>query len=530
MRPLAVLAVVVAIVNGLAGSAQETRAQATLSGSPLIDKHIQEKWDAEGVKPAAPAEDAEWLRRAHLDIVGVIPPADLVLRYMSDTKPDKKQRLLDELMSSARYGQHWAELWQATLLGYEPRNLSPEYSLERWLRDEVFAKNLAYDEFARRLIAGNGSNYRNGAVQYYVSNFLKGQQATEIVANVARIFLGVQIHCAQCHDHPFDKYTQEDYVATLAFFVRARQRKVYPDDQRSSEYEVSDDGRAEAMFPLDPTVRGRKAMPPKSLDGQTPEKGESRRTAFARIATRPENPQFAKALVNRYWAHFFGRGIVHPMDEFNLRNKPSHPGLLTELSLDFIAHRYDLKWLIRTICMSRVYGLTSRKPAKGAADEKHFGYSLVRAMSPEQLFNSLIEATGVEDRYKAMERYDEGKDRVMGERASYIRQFRFTFGDDENVDRLDFHGTIPQALTLLNGDLVNRRMQEPNSRLDLILRTRTNVNERLQLVFLSVLARNPTPKEAERYLRYLQTHGNKRETYEDLMWTLLNTSEFMFVH
>jgi hypothetical protein len=151
-------------------------------------------------------------------------------------------------------------------------------------------------------------------------------------------------------------------------------------------------------------------------------------------------------------------------------------------------------------------------------------------MAPEQLFNSLIEATGVEDKYKAMERRPEGRDQSMNERANYIRQFRFTFGDDENVDRLDFAGTIPQALTMLNGDIINRRMLEPTSRLDLILRTRSDRVERLQLIFLSALSRYPNPKELQRYVAYVNQNGNKRESYEDVMWTLLNTSEFMFVH
>jgi hypothetical protein len=202
---------------------------------------------------------------------------------------------------------------------------------------------------------------------------------------------------------------------------------------------------------------------------------------------------------------------------------------MTELAQDFIAHKFDLKWLIRAITLSRTYQLSSRKPAKAGA-EKLFGYALVRTMTPEQLFASMIEAIGVEDQYKAMERRAEGRDQANNERTNYIRQFRFTFGDDEQADVLEFDGTIPQALVMLNGDLLARRMQAPNGRLDLILRTRSNAGERLELIFLSALSRRPTPKEAARYTSYISQKGNKRETYEDIMWSLLNSSEFFFIH
>ncbi len=512
-------------------SAQESQVRNPLSGAALIDQHISARWQAEGVKPAAPADDAEWLRRVHLDIAGVIPPADVVLRYVNDRRADKRVRIVDELLSGDLYAQNWADLWEAMLVGYDPRNPTSEHTLSIWLRDEVFSKNLAYDEMARRLINARGSNKVNGASIYWTSPFRRAEQITEISSRTSRIFLGVQIHCAQCHDHPFDRYTQEDYVSTLAFFVRVGQKKSKPDDQRDQEYEIFERKNGEAQFPLDPAVRNRKAMPPKSIDGQAPEKDEERRAAFVRILTRPDNLQFARAIVNRYWGHFFGRGLVHPIDDFNLKNKASHPELINELAQDFIRHKYDLKWLIRALVASKPYLLSSRRPAKGAGEEKLFGYALVRAMTPEQLFNSITEAVGVADRYQAAERRGgEERDRVIGEKRNYIRQFRFTFGDDEQADTLEFQGTIPQALTMINGDLINRRMVEQNGRLDLILRTRSAAADRAALIFLSVLSRHPNPKEAARLGAYIGQKGNKRETYEDIMWTLLNSSEFFFVH
>jgi len=510
-------------------SAQDRQVSNPLSGPALIDKRISERWSAEGITPAAMSDDAEFLRRAYLDIVGVIPPADEVIRFLGDRRPDKRAILIDALLAHPAYAQHWSDLWEAILVGYNPRNPDGQTSLGRWLRENAFAKNLPFDEMTRRIIAAKGRNRDNMATVYWTGQLQRGRALNDVASRTTQIFLGTQIHCAQCHDHPFDRYTQEDYVQTIAFFVRLQQRKVKPQDQTDQEFEILEGGRNEAQFPPDPQARNRRAMPPRYFDGSVPEANEARRDAFVRIITRPDNLQFAVALVNRYWGHFFGRGVVHPLDDFNLKNKPSHPELLTELAQDFIAHKFDLKWLIRAITLSRTYQLSSRKPAKAGA-EKLFGYALVRTMTPEQLFASMIEAIGVEDQYKAMERRAEGRDQATNERTNYIRQFRFTFGDDEQADVLEFDGTIPQALVMLNGDLLNRRMQQPNSRLDLILRTRPSAGERLELIFLSAMSRRPTPKEAARCAAYVSQKGNKRETYEDIMWSLLNSSEFFFIH
>jgi uncharacterized protein DUF1549/uncharacterized protein DUF1553 len=504
---------------------------APLDGPALIDRHIGERWKAQGAKPAAPSDDSEFLRRVWLDVGGVIPPADVTLRFLADRRPGKRERMVDELLASPHYAAHWAELWEAVLVGYDPRNPAADTTLGIWMRDEVFGRNLPYDEFARRLLSARGSNRRNPAAIYWTSQMLRGRAVNDIGSRATQVFLGTQIHCAQCHDHPFDRYTQEDYVSTVAFFVRARQRKTKPYDDRDQEYEVFDAPNGEAQYPPDGPPRQRRNIPPKYFDESVPVKDEGRRDAFARIVTRRENLQFAVALVNRYWGHFFGRGLVHPIDDFNLKNKPSHPYLMTELAQAFAERRFDLKWLVKSIALSRAYQLSSRRPeAAASADERLFAAALVRTMTPEQLFNSLSEALGVEDRYQAMERSAEGLEQADNERRNYIRQFRFTFGDDEQVDVLDFDGTIPQALTMLNGDLINRRMRDANSRLDLILRTRREAKERLELIFVSALSRPPRTAERERLLAHIADKGDKREAYEDVMWALLNSSEFFFIH
>ena len=505
-----------------------TQSQPTLSGSALIDSHIEAKWKANGVKPARAAEDWEFLRRAWLDICGVIPPADVVYRYLRDPKRDKQARIVDEMLESPRYAEYWAEFWEAILIGYDygVKNDSRD-SLYYWLRDEAFAKNLAYDEVARRLVDSAGSNQKKGNAVFMWRLLRNGGGNVEVTTKVARAFMGTQIQCAQCHDHPFDKWTQEDFYGVAAFFARVRQKKVLPQNNQDQEYEVYEGRDGDVRIP---DSKDRRPVPPKSLDALAPAKDEARRAAFARIMTRPENLQFARAVVNRYWGHFFGRGIVHPVEEFNNRNKPTHPELLDALAQDFIAHKYDLKWLVRAIANSRAYGLSSSMSKKEMPDPKFYAVAPVRTMSPEQLFNSLMEATGGEDLFKLAEKKQGGIDTVRGQKTQILRAFRFTFGDDESTDIVDFAGTVPQALMMLNGDIMTRGVTQQNGRLDLILRTRPKLADRLDLMFTSVLGRRPSARDYERFAGHLMARNQDRAAFEDVYWVLLNSSEFMFIH
>jgi hypothetical protein len=514
----------------LAGAArpQDAKPAKPLSGSALIDHHVQAKWAAAGVKPSRPAEDREFLRRAHLDLCGVIPPADLVYRFLKDDARDKRAKIVDELLESDRYAEYWAEYWEAILLGYDygvkSESLDTMYA---WLRDSVFRRNLPYDEMARRIIAANGSNQKAGEVNLLYRFLRNGGGTVEITTKVARVFMGTQIQCAQCHDHPFDRWTQDDFYGVAAFFARVRNRKVKPEDDRDREFEIFESPRGEVNFP-DP--KDRRVVPPKFLDGLEPAKEETRRAAFARILTRRENLQFARALVNRYWGHFFGRGMVHPVEEFNDRNRPSHPELLDALARDFIDHGYDLKWLIRALVNSKPYQLSSVKPSKEPPDEKLFAMAQVRTMTPEQFFASMIEATGVEDLFRLQARRQGQAEQVRQAKLNMLRGYRFVFGDDESTDIVDFAGTIPQALAVMNGDSTNRNMIQQNARLDLILRTRKNLGERLDLLFVSILGRHPTNADLQRFVPYLQSKKEERAAFEDVAWVLLNSSEFMFIH
>ena len=490
----------------------------------LIDRHIAAAWRSEKLKPAPPADDASFLRRVHLDILGVIPPLDLVERFLADRRDDKRARLVEELLANDRYAANWAAIWESLLIGYDygVKNETAD-ALLGWLRGEIFAKHVPLDEMFRRLVTAAGIPQKEGPA-VFPWKFLRQGGTAELSVRVARVFLGAQIQCAQCHDHPWDRWTQEDFQGVNAFFVRIRQRKVKPDDPKDREVLVFDALQGEAAMG---EGRTRRTVPPRFLDGSGPEKEESRRAAFARLASRPDNLRFSRALVNRMWAHFFGRGLIHPVDEMNERNRPSHPELLDELSREFAAHGFDPRWLIRTICHSRAYQLSSRRPrGLDPAAERFYPYALTRSMSPDELFDSIVEATGSEGRLRAA-----AKGRPLDAvRRDILRQFRFTFGDDENTDVVDFQGTIPQALLMLNGELIQRGLADRDQRLDLILRTEQDADRRVELIFKSALGRPPSGRERPRFLGHVAAKMHDRSAYEDVFWTLLNSSEFIFSH
>jgi hypothetical protein len=302
----------------------------------------------------------------------------------------------------------------------------------------------------------------------------------------------------------------------VAFFARTKTKKVDTSkDNKDTRFELYEAPNGEASFG---EGKAKKNVAPHFLDDLAPDKDLPRREAFANLLIRPENPLFAKSVVNRYWARFFGRGIIEPVDDFSNRFKPSHPELLDRLAQDFVAHGYDVAWLIRAIANSQTYQLSSRRP-DNAGSERLFTHAATRPLTPEQLASCLLTALGVAE--------GQGPAKNM---ADVLRQFRQRFGDEEEADRGLYAGTIPQALMIMNGNLPNGEIGRANNTLDKILKQTSVPEERLERLFLSVLCRRPWPREKSTYLPYVQSAGSKKEPYEDVFWVLLNSSEFLFNH
>jgi hypothetical protein len=544
-----------------AGAAQEGNSDPT--GSALIDHWVRAKWSDLGMKPAAPADDAEFLRRAYLDVVGVIPSAEEARSFLEDPDPDRRARRVERLVRDPRYADYWADVWNELLLDYDSKGYYQVRSL-KGLRG-VFAANLPFDEFARRIVTVEGVvNYRNlGGLptenelaafvvreRYRSYPFVPQMTASRLT----RVFLGVQIQCAQCHDHPFDRWTQEDYLGMVSFFknLRAVRQK-----DPGLFHLVGDLGQGPdkqwriAGRELQRTNHDNPGPIPEKASflgtGKGIEPGLSRRASFAKHMIS-ENLQFARACVNRYWYHFFGRGIVDPVDDFNQRNKPTHPELLDALARDFIRHGYDLPWLIRAITGSEAYRRTSRQAPRDPAAEKYLATARVRPLTPEQALRSVAQATrlGLKDVAAIAQGRDAGPlppslrpaaptaDSMAFKPGSQEfppewtahQNFRYVAGNELS----DLTGTITGALLTMNGSVVSAGTALQRRKiLDRLLEGGRTPEERIRTVFLSTLTRPPTARELKRWTAHV-ARGPEHEAYEDLFWTMINTSEFLLNH
>jgi hypothetical protein len=370
---------------------------------------------------------------------------------------------------------------------------------------------------AAALVSSSGVNTDNGPVNFLIKLARKdGMGGISMASKVSKLFMSTQIQCAQCHDHPFDRFTQEDFYGMVAFFARTKSKKVdQSKDNKDTRYELYDDVKGEAAFG---EGKAKKNVSPRFLDEIEPPKDVSRREAFASLLIRHENPYFARSVVNRFWARFFGRGIIEPVDDFSNRFRPSHPQLLERLAREFVEHGYDVAWLIRSIANSRTYQLSSKKPTN-AGPERLFTHAATRPLTPEQLTTSLLSALGVAE--------GQGSAKNMND---LLRQFRLKFGDEEEADRGVFQGTIQQALMIMNGNLPNGEIGRASNTLDRILKQSTDPQDRVERIFLSVLCRRPTDRELTSFLPHVKAAGLKKEPYEDIFWVLLNSSEFLFNH
>jgi len=548
----------IALLVALAGVASSQDAPPPpKAGHDLIDGQVKAKLADLNLKAAPAASDAEFLRRAFLDIVGSIPSLDHAEKFLADKSSDKRAKLVDALLASDAYAANWSYVWAGTFAGATgdgPFADAVIYAVSKQLKPH-FDKNEPISEVAKAVVTYTGKfereNMRPGqmmegyddggiALMYFRWQQSAGRDLPMFLANkFSRAFLGMQISCAQCHDHPFDKWTQEDFYGMAAFFTEVAVRPIRKEGvQQPIGYEVLENkmlGKVRGLQIPD-SKKGR--VKPQWLDTkEEPKSGEAMRAEFTRLLTSRANTQFARAIVNKYWAHFFGRGIVNPPDDFNGRNKPSHPEMLEGLAAEFIAKNYDVKWLVREICASQAYQTSSRVKERTTDQEKYYATASVRALTPEQIMASLITATLKDPSSVSLQK-----------KGQYLKDFRFNFGDDEDAELTEFEGTIPQALMMMNSELIARgtggapasggtlrdRLRERRegkagaTRLDEILDTRKGAEERVRAIFLTTLTRQPTAKELSRYVKYASSRGE--DGFEDVMWTLLNTSEFLFNH
>lgn len=490
-----------------------------------IDQHLREAWAQDGIEPVPPASDAEFLRRAWLDLCGIIPPVNDedavsgVRDFLDDERPDKRARLIDALLAKPKHPTHLANVWKDVML---PEDSSLRFGQDAgfltWLREQ-FADNVPYDEMVRDLLLANGNANQPGPALFYTSLELKPEN---LAASTSRIFLGVQIQCAQCHNHPFDHWTREDFWGYAAFFARLQQ----PPPNQQVAVLVADSESGEVKIPDTENV-----VLPRFLEGapSDDEGPQSRRERLAAWLTAADNPWFARATVNRAWALLFGRGLVDPVDDLGDHNPASHPELLDELADYFVESGFDLRRLLRTIALTEAYQLSSRFSPETEERPDLFARMAMKTMSADQLYDCLTEAMRQRESATAVQGAFAGGRAFDQNRQAFVVRFRApTQGATE------YQSGIPQALTLMNGQVVRQATDLSQSDLLTALDAPFFSNEqRLEVLFLSTLARFPTDEERAWIVEYVDqggTKGDSREALGDVLWALLNSAEFVLNH
>jgi hypothetical protein len=518
MRPGSLRSVLTAAVAFLFGAAAAPATGDDMAHvAALIDRRIEARLQSEGLKQASPADDAEFLRRIFLDLHGVVPSADRAAQFLNSPAADKRETLIDELLASPRFGQNLANIWCRSLISPAAREQRAQTErFTQWLADR-FNGDARWDRIVADLLTATGTIDENPAVTYLIEG-RHPLSVTDLTDLTSRYFLGVRLNCAQCHDHPFVAWKQQDYWGMAAFFAQIqtpnRPKVVYSEGvQDNPQMTLAVLANADA-------IDGFHVQPPTVLGGGEFQfdKGQTHREALANWITSADNPYFARAAVNRTWWHLFGRGLVNPVDDMHTGNLASHPELLDALSAQFVESGFDLRFLLRAIMRSRTYQQTSRPGEEPDREAELFARMSIKSLSAEQLYDSLIVILGPPKRTS-------GIDARLGERFEFA-QF---FADDADHDPTQYGRGIPHVLRLMNSpQFAGRNINE------LVSRTASSGHTSDEIVsdlFLAILSRRPRPGDWEIVQDHLASAGGTPESaYAELAWALLLSSEFSLNH
>ena len=493
-------------------------------GQNYVDGHVAEKLHKLRIVPSGLADDETFLRRVFLDIVGLPPTMAEREKFLADPAPQKREALVDELLGRKEFTEmwvmKWAELMQIRTFNNGPQQVSYKAALNyyQWLRERI-AGNMPFNELVRELLAAKGGTFSSPATNFFQIE----QDVMKLTENVAQVFMGTRIQCAQCHNHPFDRWTMDDYYGFAAFFSQVKRKPA--EDPR--ERVIYDEG-GEMPHPVT-----KQNMTPKFLGGPKPDlTGQTRREAVAGWLASPENPWFAKNVVNIVWAHFNGVGIVDPVDDIRVSNPPSNPELLDALAAKFVSYRYDFKKLVRDICTSRTYQLATRTNESNATDTRNFSHAMIRRVRAEVLLDCISQVTSTPNKFKGLPLGARAVQIADGNTSNY---FLTTFGRAARATvcscEVKMEPNLSQALHLLNGDTTQQRIRQ-GKLVETMLQEKKSVAEVIDRLYLTVLSRLPSDIEREKLLAAAgeSTGPQLRETLEDVFWALLNSKEFIFNH
>lgn len=491
-----------------------------------IDKLVYARLQSLGILPSEKVSDAEFLRRASLDITGVIPTAKQARNFLADTNINKRGKYIDELLEDPRWADYWTIKWGDLIRPNTQRvGVKPVYLLDLWLR-ESFRANKPYDQFVRELLTAQGSTHKYGPAVI----FRDKREPADAGAFVSQIFLGVRLDCAKCHHHPNEKWSQSDYYQLAAYFsnIKRKGQGISAPISGEAEFIWSAPG-GQVKHPVTGEI-----MKPKPPDGQPPALSDTDdpRESLVSWMTSPDNPYFAKAIANRVWAEFFGKGIVDPVDDFRVSNPPSNEALLDWLAKDFIAHGYDLKHLMRRIANSHVYQLSSLPNKTNEGDNRNFSRYYRKRLSAEVLHDAICEVTDTPPKF-------DGLPLGAGAMETWNHKFENEFLDA--FGRLDPSAECPcerdrkpsmvQALHLMNSSQLNGRISNNKGFARQLADSKKSEKEIIEDLYLTTYSRYPTEEEIQIAEKPLRTENAKRrEVVEDLLWSLINSAEFVFNH
>lgn len=505
---------------------QGTPVPETPAEKTFIDKLAFAKLRQLGIPPSGLCDDSTFIRRVSIDITGRLPSVAEVEQFLADADPNKRDRLVDRLVDSPGYADFFTNKW-ATVLRNKRRNANDipyTYKFHAWIR-RAFRENMPYDEFVRGVLTATGDPETHPPVAWY----REVRSSTQQMEDVAQLFLGMRLACAKCHHHPFERWSQQDYYGFEAFFSQV--------GLKSSKFNTNvnqpDSVFLKTSAPTAKNPRSQEDVKPTGLGSQPLDISpyEDARQYLVDWMAAPENPFFAKALANRYWRHFFGRGIVDPEDDLRVTNPPSNPELLEALTKHFLDHKFDLKDLVRTICKSNVYQLSSAPTEFNESDQQNYSRFYPRRLPAEILYDAV---NAVADTPSNFGTIPQGTTAVQLPDNGFNNYFLEVFGKPEAESACEcersVEANLSQSLHLLNSGDVQGRLQNGQGRAARFNRDKDRDDAaKVREVYLAAFAREPSASESEFILSKIAEYQNKQQAWEDVIWAILNAREFQFV-
>jgi hypothetical protein len=500
----------------------------------VVDKYTHQQWQQLGIVPSDLCSDEQFIRRASLDITGTLPTPQQVKDFLADPAPDKRDRLIDRLVETPEYSYYFANRWADLLRvrrGKQPARAFGTFAFHNWIRESI-AADKPYSDFAREILGAIGDETKCPPTVWYKDL----QQPEQFVDDACQLFLGVRMACAQCHHHPYEKWSQDDYWGMAAFFGRVG-RKIAP--QPGVVVQGQQNQRQVIFTKTTGTVKNKRTgkdaiMRP--LDGEPVNVavGEDPRHRLVDWMVAKDNPFFARSVVNRYWAHFFGRGLVDPLDDMRVTNPPSNPELLDALAKDFVDNGFSLKHLVKTLTKSRTYQLSAQPNEFNKHDKRAYARYYPRRMGAEVLFDAVTQVTGSPTTFQGLPGDKHSPNRaIMLPDESFASYFLDVFGRPQRISACECErvseANLAQALHMLNSQEIQDKIARAGGRADQMAKDKRPDAEKVEELFVWALGRRPSQSQMQVALENIQLHSaNKRIAYENIIWALMNTKEFVF--